>query len=153
VLEPVLAIAEALADDNLKSARDGAVQTGRALAEVDMASLAGETHDRWMRALSALKMPLDAAASAKDIDSFREVFAKLSLEMFSVLKIFNPVLSAPVHKFHCPMAFDNRGADWLQKGKTVHNPYFGKAMLSCGELIETVPSDAVSPKAGGHIHE
>jgi Cu(I)/Ag(I) efflux system membrane fusion protein len=118
------------------------------LADVDMSGLAGETHDRWMQSLNALKTPLDAAASAKDIDSFRKEFARLSSEMFGVLKTFSPVKSSPVYKMHCPMAFENRGADWLQKGKTVRNPYFGKAMLSCGELIEIIPSDT-----GGPIHE
>jgi Cu(I)/Ag(I) efflux system membrane fusion protein len=148
VLDPVLTIAEALADDNFESARDGAVQAARALAAVDMAGLAGETHDRWMQSLNALKTPLDVAASAKDIDSFRRAFASLSSEMVAVLKTFSPVQSSPVYKIHCPMAFDNRGADWLQKGKTVRNPYFGKAMLSCGELTETISSDA-----GGHGYE
>jgi Cu(I)/Ag(I) efflux system membrane fusion protein len=31
------------------------------------------------------------------------------------------------------MAFDGRGAKWLQDDGPVANPYFGNAMLRCGE--------------------
>jgi Cu(I)/Ag(I) efflux system membrane fusion protein len=34
------------------------------------------------------------------------------------------------------MAFDNQGADWLQRDPAVRNVYFGKAMLTCGEVVE-----------------
>ena len=30
---------------------------------------------------------------------------------------------------YCPMV----NKQWLQKGETVSNPYYGKAMLTCGE--------------------
>lgn len=33
---------------------------------------------------------------------------------------------------YCPMAFDNRGAYWLQTGHEILNPYFGARMLRCG---------------------
>ena len=36
------------------------------------------------------------------------------------------------------MAFDNRGAYWLQEDETVLNPYFGAAMLRCGEMKEVL---------------
>jgi Cu(I)/Ag(I) efflux system membrane fusion protein len=35
------------------------------------------------------------------------------------------------------MAFDNKGAFWLSEIEEIRNPYFGKEMLSCGEVIET----------------
>jgi len=39
---------------------------------------------------------------------------------------------------HCPMANDNKGADWLQASSPLQNPYFGEQMLSCGEIKETI---------------
>jgi Cu(I)/Ag(I) efflux system membrane fusion protein len=36
------------------------------------------------------------------------------------------------------MAFDNKGADWLQADTKVANPYFGDAMLRCGEVRRTI---------------
>lgn len=38
-------------------------------------------------------------------------------------------------RVHCPMAFDNRGADWFQTAGDISNPYFGPAMLRCGEIV------------------
>ena len=35
---------------------------------------------------------------------------------------------------HCPMAFDDKGGDWLSKVPTVLNPYFGDEMLRCGSV-------------------
>lgn len=42
-----------------------------------------------------------------------------------------------VYKDFCPMAFDNKGAFWLSETEEILNPYFGEAMLSCGEVKET----------------
>ncbi len=33
------------------------------------------------------------------------------------------------------MAFNNRGADWLQDDAMVANPFFGDAMLRCGDEV------------------
>ena len=35
---------------------------------------------------------------------------------------------------HCPMADENRGADWIQRAGEVANPYFGTSMLRCGVI-------------------
>ena len=39
---------------------------------------------------------------------------------------------------HCPMADDNRGANWLQTTETLANPYFAKSMKRCGEMKRTI---------------
>jgi Cu(I)/Ag(I) efflux system membrane fusion protein len=36
------------------------------------------------------------------------------------------------------MAFDNKGADWLQTDEDTRNPYFGASMLKCGKVIEVI---------------
>jgi hypothetical protein len=50
----------------------------------------------------------------------------------------------PHYVAHCPMAFDFQGADWLQRGRTINNPYFGAEMLRCGQV-----TDEVSGQEGG----
>jgi Cu(I)/Ag(I) efflux system membrane fusion protein len=47
------------------------------------------------------------------------------------------------------MAFDNRGADWLQSATKTENPYFGSAMFRCGALKETIGEDAGEATQGG----
>jgi hypothetical protein len=36
------------------------------------------------------------------------------------------------------MAFDNKGAHWLSNNPEIKNPYFGKKMLECGEVTDTL---------------
>jgi Cu(I)/Ag(I) efflux system membrane fusion protein len=36
------------------------------------------------------------------------------------------------------MAFENRGASWLQADTDIRNPYFGAAMLKCGNIEKLI---------------
>ena len=36
------------------------------------------------------------------------------------------------------MALEKQGGDWLQKDKETRNPYFGAAMLKCGDVKEEI---------------
>jgi Cu(I)/Ag(I) efflux system membrane fusion protein len=36
------------------------------------------------------------------------------------------------------MAFENKGARWLQQDEEVRNPYFGAAMFRCGEVEKQI---------------
>ncbi len=153
VLDHVLATADALASDDLESARAAAAKAKQSLAGVDMSVLTSEAHARWMQSLNALNQSADKLVTAKDIEAFRLDFATLSTEITRVLKTFGPVSSEPVYDLRCPMAFDNRGANWLQKDPAVRNPYFGKSMLACGEILETIPAALGAPAEGGHAHE
>jgi len=38
----------------------------------------------------------------------------------------------------CPMADHDKGADWLQIGDDIRNPFYGSEMLTCGEVISAV---------------
>ena len=59
----------------------------------------------------------------------------------------NPT-DAPVRRAHCPMAFGDRGATWLQRGDAVDNPYFGDRMRTCGS-IRALATPGDSFVAGG----
>jgi Cu(I)/Ag(I) efflux system membrane fusion protein len=43
---------------------------------------------------------------------------------------------------HCPMAFDNSGANWVSDEREVRNPYFGKEMLDCGTVLDSMDYSA-----------
>ncbi|TWT56901.1 Cation efflux system protein CusB precursor [Thalassoglobus neptunius] len=49
--------------------------------------------------------------------------------------------TTPFNHFFCPMVKQGEG-DWLQAEELLRNPYFGREMLSCGELVRTIPPDA-----------
>jgi len=145
VLNPVLAMGNALADDNLDAAVIAAAQAQQALGAVDMNLLSAEAHVRWMTSVEALNLSLTKVTAAQEIEPFRLAFAALSSEMARVAGMFAPLRAAPLYILHCPMAFDDRGASWLQQDQAVRNPYFGKAMLTCGDVTGTIPSAGGTP--------
>ena len=101
-----------------------------------------------MQTLQALGQPLDTMAAAHDIETFRLSFASLSDEAARAVKAFGLPPLSPLYLLRCPMAFNNRGANWLQQDQAVKNPYFGKAMPTCGKVIETLSPISATPAAG-----
>lgn len=76
-------------------------------------------------------------ASTDDIKEQREAFAALS-EAFISLAKSGVIGKNEFYIQHCPMALDNKGADWISDEEQIRNPYFGDEMLKCGEVTETV---------------
>jgi hypothetical protein len=71
------------------------------------------------------------------IDHQREHFITLSNNMTSIVKSLKINEEATYLQF-CPMANDGKGAYWLSKDNKVKNPYYGKSMLTCGSVKETL---------------
>jgi Cu(I)/Ag(I) efflux system membrane fusion protein len=46
--------------------------------------------------------------------------------------------NAHIYRQYCPMALNNRGAFWLSSTDDIKNPYFGKKMLECGEVVDSL---------------
>ena len=130
-----LAIQEALAKDDSKQAVNAAKKMAEAIASVDMTLLQGEDHMVWMKTSGELKNILAGVIQAEGIEPVRKEFALLSEEMGVTVKRFG-VAGSSLYQFKCPMAFNNRGATWLQANDKTRNPYFGTAMLQCGEVME-----------------
>jgi Cu(I)/Ag(I) efflux system membrane fusion protein len=65
----------------------------------------------------------------------RSHFETLSDNLISAVAYFG-VEENTVYKQYCPMAFKDKGAFWLSGEKEIKNPYFGEAMLTCGEVKE-----------------
>ncbi len=74
-----------------------------------------------------------------------EVFRDLGTALFTRKEKLAGIQEKLVWAF-CPMAFDGDGANWLQVGKKIQNPYYGTEMLSCGEVVETLVPGKSSPK-------
>lgn len=72
-------------------------------------------------------------AKSKDIKSEREHFAGLSTSMIALAKA-SKLSAEPVYQMYCPMKKSN----WLSSEKAVKNPYYGSAMLTCGNIVETI---------------
>jgi len=104
-----------------------------AVGNVDMKLLVGDAHMAWMTDLKELNAGVKEFGQAADFSAARRAFEHISIGLINATKRFG--VEDGVFEFHCPMAFDNQGASWLQTTNAIRNPYFGASMLKCGELM------------------
>lgn len=71
---------------------------------------------------------------AQDIDTARASFEKVSMGLIKYLKA-HPADREGLEVIHCTMAFNNKGAYWVQRAGDIINPYHGKMMLHCGDRV------------------
>lgn len=72
-----------------------------------------------------------------DIEQKRKAFQMISTGLFDLVRTVR-YDKQKVYMLHCPMAFNNAGADWLSNTTDVKNPYFGNRMLTCGSVVDSV---------------
>ncbi|MBF0225281.1 MAG: efflux RND transporter periplasmic adaptor subunit [Desulfobacterales bacterium] len=149
VLDAYFLLHESLSSDNASDAEKNSTLIKDKLTQVDMGLLSGKTHMEWMHHLNKLNTAVENLIVAKTLDKQRESFDSLSAQLILTLQQF-PTNQLKIYKAWCPMAFNNRGAYWLQKTEEIANPYFGEIMLRCGEIKEKI----VAPSGlNGEKHE
>jgi hypothetical protein len=117
LMDPYLRIHVSLADDQM----DGVAASAKALSqEAQKLGVNAKTV-----ATTAAKL-----ATAKDIINARHDFGELSDAMMAYAKATGATFGSDVNVAFCPMV----QKPWLQKGQKITNPYFGKSMLTCGEI-------------------
>jgi len=141
VLQAYFHIRYTLSHDSADNARQGAEHFQKALSNVDMSLLTGEAHMAWMKELEILKKNAQDIFNSKELETSRQAFIRLSNSMIAVVKMFGTSGKTVIYRFHCPMADNNKGADWLQNKSELENPFFGSSMLTCGELVETISNN------------
>jgi membrane fusion protein, copper/silver efflux system len=151
LVQAYLPIAEALAADDPKAAADALHPVRDALAAIDPHGLHDEAASTWKRLSAGVRLALDGLGAVPTggpddeatLEALRIAFEPLSGHLEDAVNHFGTGETPPVHRAHCPMAFDDRGAAWLQSGTTIANPYFGASMLRCG---------TVEGPMGAHAH-
>ena len=131
-----LLIKDALVSSNLPQAKASATELTAAIEKIDMSLLKGDLENQWMGLLAKLNDGVSGIKNSTSLEGARQSFAVLSEAFYDAAKIFG--LSQTAYYQFCPMAFDSKGAYWLSQQKEIKNPYFGKAMLTCGETKETL---------------
>jgi len=153
VFKAYLAAGTALAADDLGSYHAAVESMTPALEAVVPDQLAGEFVGRWARLARAFD--LSQEDRAPDIARARQLYHRWSDAAIELAREFGQQTAESVQLVHCPMAFDFSGADWLQLGDEVSNPYFGDEMLRCGSVKERFARTGTLEAAGGqqgHVH-
>ena len=142
VFDAYFAARQALAGDDLAAARTAMAGAAAALAEVPAEPFRSEADRTWKANADALGAALQAARGAEDIETLRAAFWQASQQLMAVVRHFGEPGGRTVYWAHCPMAFNDRGANWLTLTEEIRNPYFGSQMLQCGLVQETIePKD------------
>jgi len=128
VVQPYLAIQDALARDTTDGVAEAAKAIGAAAANLDPSSVTGEHAGHYTDVPQKLTEGATALAAAADLGDAREAFKGLSMPMGMWATMARP---DGIDLVYCPMA---KGG-WLQKTGDIRNPYHGSEMLACGEVV------------------
>ena len=122
-----------------------------AVGKVDMNLLSGDAHMAWMEHKKALEKILAEAAGSQDEhhQAARAAAASCPTRRSRWRNDFPRRPTRPYYVIHCPMAFEGRGADGSDDTKDVHNPYFGAAMPTCGNVEVIRRAIACRPRPEG----
>jgi hypothetical protein len=121
ILQNYAGIHQALAGDSLKGVAEKAAAISKAVR-----------NDKDQHLPASLAEHADKLAKDADLKTAREDFKNLSTDLISYLAK-NKINGSGYHENFCPMV----KASWLQKDKTINNPYLGKSMSTCGEVKQT----------------
>jgi hypothetical protein len=137
VVTSYLAIKNALADDDGKMAAQAGEKLTRAISGMQTASLSSAQKKVYDDLQEELKEHAEhISKNAGNLSHQRSHFDLLSKGMYDMVKAFTP--GQALYQDYCPMFNDKKGATWLSETRDIRNPYYGKKMLSCGEVKEEI---------------
>lgn len=134
VADAYFKIQYALSSDDVAAAKKEAAGFNSALTAIDNTLLRGKTYNEWMKLAKILKTAGLKLGAAKDIEAARVQFQVITEPITTGATLFGSP-ERKIWRYHCPMAFDNTGAFWLQNNEDTRNPYFGASMLKCIDSV------------------
>jgi hypothetical protein len=126
LLQSYYSIGQALANDDLESAQEYAVE---------LLSKTGGGHMGHGHKSMPISNATELVASAQNIDQARIAFKDISDVFIKTVRASGTGESSRGLIVKCSMAFDGKGAQWIQPTSKVANPYYGESMLGCGNVI------------------
>jgi Cu(I)/Ag(I) efflux system membrane fusion protein len=131
-----LSLKDALVKSDTTQAAAKAGDLVNSLNQIDSTALSGEALEKWAAYKSSLQRSAQTIQASPKLEQQRIRFEDLSATIYEMVNNFGS--ETTLYKQYCPMAFDDKGAFWLSAQSEILNPYFGDAMLHCGEVQETL---------------
>lgn len=137
VIDHYLHVKNALAGDNAAEAASGAKALVESLGQVDRSKFTADQQTTFNDVFEDLKEHAEhTAANAGKIDHQREHFVGMSEDVEELVKTFGS--SKTLYLDHCPMANNDKGANWVSEKEEIVNPYMGKKMPKCGKMEQVL---------------
>lgn len=137
LIKSYLVLKNALVASDFDKAQQASEVVAKKMEHIDMSLLEGKAHLFLMEKMPSIEKSLETLHLAKSIDAQRAAFATLSDELIPLVKVFG-ITEGTFFVQYCPMALDDKGANWLSQEEGIQNPYFGDKMLRCGSIEETL---------------
>ncbi len=138
VLKAYFETVDALAADDFPAATTKMELMQTRLKQADPKLLEEIKREQWRQTNEAISNAVQRAIDAPVLEAARTAFESISAQIEKTVRAFGSGNLAPVYVLHCPMAFGNRGSQWLQTYEQVNNPYYGTRMLRCGSVRDTL---------------
>lgn len=87
----------------------------------------------------------DRIAGSTELEKQRADFTLLSADFIPLIKHAD-VQQGSLYVEFCPMANSRKGGYWIASDKEIKNPYYGDAMLNCGEVRDSITTKSAMPK-------
>lgn len=132
-----LPIKDALVETDAEATAEATKAFLTQLQQIDKELLEGESRFHWEKQWSSMLAHTKRIQETEDVELQRKQFDVLSDLLINAIKSFG-IEDEVLYIQHCPMAFENTGAEWLSTEEGILNPYFGDKMLRCGFVQETL---------------
>ena len=137
VFDDYIQLKDALVKDDTNNSAEEAKKLLSHLSKVDMKLVKDkEAHEHWMVLEKEIKDSATSISNTSEIADQRRSFKSLSTHLTNAIEVFG--INETVYHQYCPMVDNDTGAYWLSKEEKVLNPYFGDAMLRCGEVKQVI---------------
>ena len=133
VLDEYFRIKNAFVESDVEEAKSAAVQMLKEMQNFEVSKLGKMERSHVDRIVEMLV----AIAENDILENQREHFRILSENIIPLTSNLAQ-LEKKMYVMNCPMANNNMGADWLSLSPEVRNPYFGEAMLTCGDVVKEI---------------
>jgi len=126
-------VKDALVNSDAKVVSAKAGDLAKTINNIDLKALS--TTEQIVFASLRDKLVSDAnnISANNDIGKQKAYFSTLSMNIYSLVKAIR-LSDQPVYQQYCPM----KKAYWLSNEAAIKNPYYGKQMLSCGKVSDTL---------------
>lgn len=137
VFSEYIILKDAFVKEESKNITSQSKQIAALLAKVETKFLKNkESRSSWLSLEKQLTASINSILKTTVITAQRNYFKQLSFSLVAAVQVFG--VDEKVFVAFCPMADGNKGAYWLSKEEKVINPYFGNAMLTCGEIKQVI---------------
>ncbi len=137
IYQEYLSLQSSLSADDVEASREGFLKLTEQIAQVP------ETPESWKSLSTGFQAKMAHDLKTQSIGELRTSFEYASSLILTLQKTYGHTEEQMLYEVYCPMAFDNKGAAWLQTDRQVRNPYFGASMLSCGEIKQSYSPQGV----------